>query len=70
MTSPSRQYLLKLGLDNPTKEEVNMKKILHPVHPGKILFEDFMKPLGLSMYRVAKDIAVPTLRISQIVHGQ
>jgi len=32
--------------------------------------EDFMKPLGLSQYRVAKDIGVPTLRISQIVRGQ
>jgi antitoxin HigA-1 len=46
-----------------------MKK-LPPVHPGEILLEDFMKPLGLSRYRVAKDIGVPTLRISQIVRGQ
>lgn len=43
---------------------------LPPVHPGEILLEDFMKPLGLSRYRVAKDIGVPTLRISQIVRGQ
>ncbi len=43
---------------------------LSPVHPGKVLLEDFMKPLGLSQYRVAKDIGVPTLRISQIVRGQ
>ena len=43
---------------------------LSPVHPGEILLEDFMKPLGLSQYRVAKDIGVPTLRISQIVRGQ
>ncbi|HUT84981.1 MAG TPA: HigA family addiction module antitoxin [Thermodesulfobacteriota bacterium] len=43
---------------------------LPPVHPGEVLLEDFMKPLGLSKYRVAKDIGVPTLRISQIVRGQ
>ena len=43
---------------------------LPPIHPGEILMEDFMKPLGLSSYRVAKDIGVPALRISQIVRGQ
>ena len=42
---------------------------LPPVHPGEVLLEDFMKPLGLSQYRVAKDIDVPPLRISQIVRG-
>jgi len=43
---------------------------LPPVHPGEVLLEDFMKPLGLSQYRLAKDIGVPALRISQIVRGQ
>lgn len=43
---------------------------LPPIHPGEVLLEDFMKPLGLSQYRVAKDMGVPTLRISQIVRGQ
>lgn len=42
-------------------------KKLDPVHPGEILLEDFMKPLGLSQYRVANDIGVPPLRISEIV---
>ena len=42
---------------------------LPPVHPGEVLLEDFMKPLGLSQYRVAKDIGVATLRVSQIVRG-
>ena len=42
---------------------------LPPVHPGEVLLEDFMKPLGLSQYRVAKDIDVPPLRIGQIVRG-
>jgi antitoxin HigA-1 len=44
-------------------------KTLPPVHPGEILLEDFMKPLGLSQYRVALDLGVPALRISQIVRG-
>ena len=41
-----------------------------PIHPGEVLLEDFIKPLGLSQYRVAKDIGVPALRISQIVRGE
>lgn len=47
-----------------------MEERLPPVHPGEVLREDFMKPLGLSQYRVAKDIGVPALRISQIVNGK
>src|SRR3989304_2747054 len=43
---------------------------LPPIHPGEVLLEDFMKPLGISQYRLAKDIGVPSLRISQIVRGQ
>jgi addiction module HigA family antidote len=46
-----------------------MKK-LPPIHPGEILLEDFMKPLGLTQSRVAMDIGVAPLRISQIVHGK
>ena len=47
-----------------------MDDTLSPIHPGEILFEDFMTPLGLSQYRLAKDIGVTPIRISQIVHGQ
>lgn len=43
---------------------------LPPVHPGEVLLEDFMKPLGLTQYRLAQDLGVPALRISQIVHGK
>jgi len=46
-----------------------MKK-LPPVHPGEVLLEDFMKPFGLSQYRVAMDIGVAPLRVSQIVRGK
>ena len=43
---------------------------LPPIHPGEVLLEDFMKPFGLSQYRVAQDIGVPALRINQIVRGK
>ncbi len=41
-----------------------------PVHPGEILLEEFLKPLALSQYRVAKDTSVPPRRINEIVHGK
>lgn len=41
-----------------------------PPHPGEILFEEFLKPLNLSQYRVAKSINVPPRRINEIIHGQ
>ena len=41
-----------------------------PIHPGEILREDFLVPLGLSEYRVAKDIGVPPRRINEIVKGK
>jgi addiction module HigA family antidote len=44
-------------------------KRLPPVHPGEVLWEDFMKPHALTAYRVAKEIGVPALRINQIVRG-
>jgi addiction module HigA family antidote len=45
-----------------------MAKKLRPVHPGEILLEEFMKPLGLSMNRMAMDLRVPVTRIADIVH--
>jgi len=44
--------------------------VLKPVHPGEILAEDFLEPLGLSQYRLAKDIGVPARRINEIVLGK
>ncbi len=41
-----------------------------PIHPGEILLGEFLKPMGLSQYRLAKDISVPARRINEIVHGQ
>jgi len=45
-------------------------KLLPLVTPGEILLEEFIKPLGLSQYRLAKDIGVPPRRINEIVHAQ
>lgn len=45
-----------------------MKNIL-PIHPGEILNEEFLQPLGISQYRLAKEIAVSPRRINEIVHG-
>ncbi len=41
-----------------------------PVHPGEILLEEFLKPLGISQYKLAKDITVPPRRINEIVQGK
>ena len=41
-----------------------------PVHPGEILLEEFLRPLGVSQYRLAKAVDVPARRINEIVHGQ
>ena len=45
-------------------------KSLSPIHPGEVLLEDFMKPLSLTQYRLAQDIGVTPIRISQIIHGE
>lgn len=44
-------------------------KKLGSVHPGEILLQEFLEPMGLSQYRLAKDISVPPRRINEIVHG-
>ena len=44
--------------------------IIQPVHPGEILIEEFLGPLSLSQYQLAKEISVPARRINEIVHGQ
>jgi len=46
-----------------------MKK-LAPIHPGEVLNQEFLKPMGISQYRLAKDISVPPRRINEIVHGR
>ena len=43
---------------------------LAPIHPGEVLFKEFLEPLGLSQYRLAKDLSVPPRRINEIVLGK
>jgi addiction module HigA family antidote len=45
-------------------------KRLAPVHPGEILLKDFLEPLGLTQYRLAKSLTVPPRRVNEIVHGK
>lgn len=46
------------------------KRVIPPIHPGEILFEEFMKPLGISQNRLGRDLEVPPRRINEIVHGK
>lgn len=47
-----------------------MPKKYLPIHPGEILLEEFLEPMGISQYRLAKDISVPPRRINEIVLGK
>jgi len=47
-----------------------MEKKMPPIHPGQILLEEFLQPMGISQYRISKDISVPARRINEIVHGK
>ncbi|MGA1530764.1 MAG: HigA family addiction module antitoxin, partial [Kiritimatiellia bacterium] len=47
-----------------------MKKKMTPIHPGEILIEEFLKPMGISQYRLAQDINFPPRRFNEIVHGK
>jgi len=46
------------------------KRDIPPIHPGEILLEEFLKPMEISQYRLAKDISVDPRRVNEIVHGQ
>lgn len=50
-------------------KEIKMKRI-KPTHPGVVLLEEFLRPMGISQYRLAKDINVPAKRINTIVKGK
>ena len=47
-----------------------MRKRMKPMHPGEVLLEEFLRPMGISQYRLAKDIGVQPTRINQIVKGR
>ena len=52
-----------------TLEPSMSRRALAPVHPGKVLNEEFLVPLGITQYRLAKSLSVPARRINEIVHG-
>ena len=47
-----------------------MPKKMRPIHPGEILLKEFLEPMGITQYRLAKDITVAPRRINEIVHGK
>ena len=47
-----------------------LEQKIPPIHPGEILLDEFLAPLGISQYRLAKDISVPPRRINEIVQGK
>ncbi len=47
-----------------------MTRDFPPIHPGEILLEEFLKPMSISQYRLAKDIGVPPMRVTKIVRGE
>jgi addiction module HigA family antidote len=49
---------------------MRQKKKMSPIHPGEVLQEEFLVPLGISQYRLAKDTSVPPRRINEIVQGK
>jgi addiction module HigA family antidote len=52
-----------------TRKRATARRAHPPIHPGEVLDEEFLRPLRLSQYRIAKDISVPARRINEIVHG-
>jgi addiction module HigA family antidote len=51
------------------KKGTSSQEKFDPIHPGEILLEEFLKPMGITQYKLAKDIQVPARRINEIVHG-
>ena len=49
---------------------MSTKNTLAPIHPGEILLEEFMKPYGLSAYKLAQHLEVPITRVTRLVHGE
>ncbi len=49
---------------------MSIKRRIKPIHPGEILLEEFLEPMGISQYRLAKDISVPARRINEIIKGK
>ncbi|MDP9478148.1 MAG: HigA family addiction module antitoxin [Actinomycetota bacterium] len=53
-----------------TEEIEREPRIYPPIHPGELLKEEFLDPMGITVYRLAKDIGVDRMRVHEIVHGK
>ncbi|MBP5407175.1 HigA family addiction module antidote protein [bacterium] len=53
-----------------SKSQIITDEKLHNIHPGEVLKEEFLVPLNISAYRLAKDINISQTRISEIIHGR
>jgi addiction module HigA family antidote len=65
-----RDRKMSRSLTTTRRGTVATDTIMPPVHPGEILLEEFLAPLGVSQYQLAKELSVPARRINEIVHGQ
>jgi len=66
-----RRFSARLPDDIDVEDDVNNREEkMPPVHPGEILLEDFLKPMGITPYRLAKELNVPKTRISAILKGK
>jgi addiction module HigA family antidote len=68
MTRPKAQGDVEI-IDYPD-EETTVSNVLPPVHPGEVLREEFMKPMGISLNALARDLHVPVSRVNKIVNEE
>lgn len=61
---------LKAAIDAPKAGEAHRTELVDPVSPGELLKEEFLEPMGISQYRLAKETGIPAQRIGQIVLGR
>ena len=66
-TDSTRSQRIQTMMDSPSSK-ISAKLV--PIHPGEILDEEFLKPMGITRYRLAKSIGVDATRIRSIVHGE
>ena len=69
MTSGELCFLLITEVQTMLKSRITTNKKLQNIHPGEILKEEFLVPMNISAYRLAKEVNIPQTRISEIIHG-
>ena len=69
MTNGELYLLLRMGVQIMLESQIATNDRLPNIHPGEILKEEFLVPMNISAYRLAKEINIPQTRISEIIHG-